>query len=131
MNVWILWLTIHTIMVIHCNIHLKHCFSKPFAHKLFVLVYLVLKPLTKLHSSTSIVFIRGMQQYTRDVLIPVSRAYYLADFCGLRVNCSSIITEETGFVDVQGLPDICFCTSRAVPRPQNIKILKTPHVLVL
>lgn len=66
--------------------------------------------------------------YTRDVLIPVSRAYCCADFCGHRVNCFNTIAEEDGFVDEQELPDVCFCTPRTAPSASKNWNIQNPNV---
>jgi hypothetical protein len=52
-----------------------------------------------------------------DQLIPVSQAHSFVDFCE-HVNCFNSTEEEAGLIAVQGIPDLCFGTSRTYHRPQ-------------
>jgi hypothetical protein len=49
------------------------------------------------------------------LLIPVSRAHYVADFCGDVLNLSKTIAEGAGLVAVRGLLHFPLCTSQMVP----------------
>jgi hypothetical protein len=61
-----------------------------------------------------------VRHLVKSKMAPSLSAHCCADFCVDHVNYSNSITEEAGLVAVQGLPDLCLCTSCTVPSVSNL-----------
>ena len=129
------WCPVNTIMTIHCSMKLELDLIRPhnLRHKLFILIYHLLKPLTKLHSAIRIIviyYVNNVWMYTFHL-----KAFRMHRTLELltRITCTlcsrhpwwcckpfKTTDEEARLVTVRGLPDLPLCTSQMVPCVSNL-----------